>query len=313
MLRRVIFILVIASMSGLAAAQGTTDTILFNGFSEGDIVRDQYMFRGIRFQPDAAGGPFIDDGGGLGFLLDSPPGLLSLSPFAYTGGSNQVHASVGTYVFNFVDPTNPFVPSFTDAVEVVVALADFGDTVLTAYDADGNVIGTTTLTLSTFLFGHERLGVYAPGIQKATLTTPLIQPTLGCLVDTLSFNQPLVLPAKPIEIDIKPGSQRNVIRLSDRGTVPVAILSAPGFQPALIDPTKVLFQKASPISFQMNDRNHDRQPDLILNFRVADLMDLTTASTQAGLTAVDTDGTSLTGVDDVVIQSGPRSGPPEEP
>ena len=311
MLRRVIFIVIMASLSGLAAAQGTTETILFNGFVEGDLVRDQYMFRGVRFPQDPNGGPFIDDGGGLGFLLDSPPGLLSLSPFAFTGGASQVHASVGTYVFNFVDPSNPFVPSFTDYVEVVVAFPDHGDTVLTAYDAAGNVIGTTTLTLSAFSFYTERLGVYAPGMQKATLTTPLIQPTLGCLVDTLIYNQPVTLPARTIDIDVKPGSQRNNIRLSDRATVPVAILSSANFSPTAIDPQKVLFQKASPISYQLIDRNHDRKLDLILSFRVADLLDLTTATTQAVLTAVDTDGTSLTGVDDVVIQAGPRPGPQE--
>lgn len=309
MLRRVIFIMIMASLSGLAIAQGMTETILFNGFGEGDLVRDQYMFRGVRFPQDSGGGPFIDDGGGLGFLLDSPPGLLSLSPFAYTGGANQVHASVGTYVFNFVDPSNPFVPSFTDHVEVVVAFPDHGDTVLTAYDAAGNVIGTSTLTLSVFSFYTERLGVYAPGIQKATLTTPLIQPTLGCLVDTLIYERPATLPARSIDIDVKPGSQRNVIRLSDRTTVMVAILSSGNFAPAALDPQKVLFQKASPVSYQRIDRNHDRVPDLLLNFRVADLLDLTSATTQVALTAVDLDGTSLLGLDDVVVVAGPNSGP----
>lgn len=310
MLRRFIIIVVMASLSGLAAAQGTTETILFNGFGEGDQVRDQYMFRGVRFPADPVAGPWIDDGGGLGFLLDSPPGLLSLSPYAYIGGANQVHASVGTYVFNFVDPSNPFIPSFTDYVEVVVAFPDHGDTVLTAYDAAGNVIGTTTLTLGAFVFGTERIGVYASGIQKATLTTPQIPPTLGCLVDTLIYNRPAMLPAEPIEIDVKPGSTRNLIRLGDRSTVTVAILSSATLTPDALDPAKVLFQKASPVSYQLVDRNHDRVRDLVLSFRVADLVDLTTATTQAVLTAVDTDGTSLSGVDDVIVQGSQGSGPP---
>src|SRR5262245_39379356 len=232
MLRRIIFFaMIVGCLSGLAVAQGSPETILFNGITEADVVRDQYMFRGVRFPADPAGGPFLDDGGGLGFLLDSPPGLLSLSPFAYSGGSGQVHGSVGTYVFNFVDPSNPFIASFTDYVEVVVAFPDHGDTVLAAYDAYGNVLGTSILTLNDFLFGTQRLGVYAAGIQKATLDTPQIQPTIGCLVDTLIFNQPATLPARTIDIDIKPGASRNVIRLSDRSTVVVAILSTPTFSP----------------------------------------------------------------------------------
>src|SRR4030095_8876877 len=127
--------------------------------------------------------------------------------------------------------------------------------------------------------------------------------TLGCLVDTLIFERPAELPAQIIDIDIKPGTQRNVIRVSDRTTVAVAIISKGNFRPDLLDPAKVLFQKASPVSYQLIDRNHDRVRDLILNFNTADLLDLTVGTMQAVLTAVDTDGTSLRGVDEMIVQS----------
>ncbi|HEY3175932.1 MAG TPA: hypothetical protein VGK94_09280 [Candidatus Polarisedimenticolia bacterium] len=306
---RFLVVLLVVLCPGLAAAQGTTEVIEFNGFSEGDIVRDQYVDRGVRLPADPAGGPYIDDGGLLAFLLDTPPGLLSLNPLAGVGGPGVVHASVGTYVFDFVDPTNRFAASYTDYVEVVVAFPDAGVTVLTAYDASGNVLGTDQVNLFSSSFFTERLRVYAPGIQKATVTTPLVQPTIGALVDTLIYDATAVIPARTIEIDVRPGSRRNQIRLGDRSTVPVAILSEPGFQPALIDPGKVLFQKASPESYSIIDRNHDRVPDMILNFRVIDLQNLTPASTTATLTAVDVDGTPLTGSDSVLVQDA-STGPP---
>ena len=302
---RFLLVLLVVSWPGLTAAQGSTELIEFNGFIEGDIVRDQYISRGVRFPADPNGGPYIDDGGLFAFLLDTPPGLLSLSPYAAIGGPGTVHGSVGTYVFDFVDPTNPFVGSYTDYVEVVVAFPDAGDTVLTAYDSSGNVLGADTLYLSSSSFFTERLRVYAPGIQKATLATPHVDPTIGALVDTLIFNTPAVIPSRTIQIDIRPGSRRNQVRIGDRTTIPVAILSEHGFQPALLDPTRVLFQKASPVSYTLFDKNHDRTPDLIVHFRVADLQDLTPATTTATLTAIDIDGTPLTGTDAILVRSGP--------
>jgi hypothetical protein len=306
---RFLLALLVVSWSFPAAAQGTTELIDFNGFTEGDVVRDQYMFQGVRLPVDPNGGPYIDDAGLFGFLLDTPPGLLSLSPLAAGGGPGTVHASVGTYVFGFVDPSNPFVASYTDYVEVVVAFPDAGSTVLTAYDAAGSVLGTDTLYLSSPSFFTQALRVYAPGIQKATLATPQIQPTIGALVDTLIFNAPAVLPARTIGIDVRPGSSRNTIRLTDRTKVPVAILSEPGFRPALIDPGKVMLQKATAVSYSIVDRNHDRVPDLIVSFIATDLQDLTTSTTSVTLTAIDVDGTPLVGTDAVIVQGG-SPGPP---
>jgi hypothetical protein len=304
-MHRTAVILVLGMASGLAMAQSSTERIEFNGFVEGDIVRDQYRFRGVRFPADPNGGPFIDDGGGLGFLFDSPPGLLSLSPFARFGGPNDVHASVGTYFFDFVDPTNPFVTSYTDRVDVAVALIDHGTTVLTAYDAAGDILASQTLETEEFTFFFEVLSVSAPGITRATLTTPQGNPTLGCLLDTLYYNTPVVIPSRAIDIDVRSGS-RNTIRLNDRTTLSVAVFSSPGFEPAGLDLSKVLFQQASPVTAQLVDRNHDRVPDLVLGFRVAELRGLTTASTEARLTAVDSDGTPLSGVDSVtVVDRGP--------
>ena len=286
--------------SGRTCAQESMEIVGFDEFPEGAIIRDQYMLQGLRIPADPAGGPFLDDGAVLGFLLDTPPGLLSLNPLAAVGGPGKVHSSNGTYVFNFVDPANPAVPSFTDRVELVLVFADAGTYVMTAYDASGEVLGTQTLEQPEYDFFLHRLTLELPGIQRVTLSTPP-QPLIGALVDTIVFATPVVLPSRVIEIDVRPGPSRNVINLDRDTLVPVAILSAPGFEPALIDPSKVMFQGASPVGFMLIDRNHDRAKDLIVSFRTSDLVGLTSASTTGHLTAVDADGTSLAGEDTVVV------------
>ena len=95
---------------------GAIQTVDFNGFPEGEIIRDQFLSRGLRIPADPNGGPWIDDGGILWFLLETPPGLLTLNPYGAGGGPGQVHASVGTYVFEFVDPSDPNQPGATDYV-----------------------------------------------------------------------------------------------------------------------------------------------------------------------------------------------------
>lgn len=295
-------------------AQSAQETIGFNGFPEGAVIRDQFMFRGLRLPAHPAGGPFSDDASAFSFLLDTPPGLLSLNPLAAIGGGGIVPSSVGTYVFDFVDPSNPFAPSFTDRVEVVAVLVDRGETRLDVFDAAGDLIGSDSVVLSSFEFGQVLLRVASPGIRRATLTTSLVQPTIGALVDTLRYERPAVLPARIIDIDIRPGARRNQIRLAELGTVPVAILSQPGFQPEQLDPAKILFQRASPVSFSAMDRNRDRVPDLVLTFMVADLVGLDASGTQATLTAVDSDGTPLSGSDSVIVRDPiVGSGPPSPP
>lgn len=313
MLRRVLPPLILALAGSIAAAPAAVDTIQFAGFNEGDVVRDQYMFRGLRIAPDDRGGPFYDDAGSFAFLLDTPPGVLNFNPLTLGSGPGRVHASVGTYVFDAVDPSNPYVPSFTDHAEVVVWPLDKGITVLTAYGAAGEVLATDQVELDIITYATFRLIVAAPGIRRFTVTTPLESPTIGGVVDTVALETPAVLPARDIAIDIRPGSRRNAIRPGAAGTVPVAILSEPGFDPASIDAAKVFFQRAQPIDVTWFDRNHDRVPDMVLEFRQADLQGLTVESTSAELTAVAPDGSSLKGTDFVVVMASRSIGGPTAP
>ena len=298
-------LLVCISPVGRAGAQEAIEIVEFSEFVEGTLLRDQYLPRGLRLKGDPPDGPFIDDAGAFDFLLDTPPGLLSLNPLAAGSGPSVVHASVGTYVFEFVNPDEPLLSGTTTHVDAVVFLADAGTTVLTAFDESGDIVDADTLVLGDFSFETHRLRVAGPGIRSATLTTPLGGPTLGALVDTLTFERPTG--ARVIDIDVSPGTKLNVIRISSGSTVKVAILSSLGFQPVLLDPAQVRFQGASAFSSTVTDVNGDRVGDLVLRFRASDLVGLTPASTQAILTAVDSDGSALAGVDDVIVRAGPGS------
>lgn len=313
MLRRVLPSVLLALGAIVSTTPAAVETIHFFGFNEGDVVNDQYMFRGLRIAPDDRGGPFYDDAGSFAFLMDTPPGVLNFNPLTYGSGPGRVHASVGTYVFDVVDPSNPYVPSFTDHAEVVVLLVDKGLTVLTAFGSSGEVLATDVIEVDIFQWDAVRLSVSAPGIQRFTLTTPLEPPTIGTVVDTVALETPAILPAQAITIDVRPGSRRNLIRPGGTGTVPVAILSEPGFDPAELDPALVLFQQAGPVSFAWFDRNRDRVRDLVLEFDQADLRGLSAESTRAMLTAVAPDGASLKGEDDVVVTIRRPVGPPTAP
>ncbi|HKY31856.1 MAG TPA: hypothetical protein VJV23_04910 [Candidatus Polarisedimenticolia bacterium] len=300
----------IAVLAG-ASVPASATTITFNGFIEGLPAHDQYMFEGMRITPDHRGGPFYDDAALFGFLLDSPPNVLNFNPLTAGSGPGRIHASVGTYEFHFVDPSNPFVPSFTDQVSVVVTVPDVGDTILTAYGASGEMLARSILHVDVFSFASFPLSVIAPGIQRATVTTPLESPTIGAVLDTVIFAPPAEIPSREIAIDIKPGSMRNAIRLGARSNVQVAILSDAALDPRELDPAMVLFQRARAVAFTFLDRNRDRVPDLILTFRTSDLVGITSQSTHATLTAVAADGTPLAGSDEIVVQSGgPRDGGP---
>ncbi len=313
MLKRLPLAVLLITMIAPVAARADVVRVQFLGFVEGDVVNDQYMYFGMRIAPDERGGPYWDDAGSFSFLMDSPPGVLNLNPLTIDSGPGRVHASVGTYVFDMVDPTNPFVPSYTDVAQVVMIFIDKGDTVLRAYGAGGELLATDTLTLDAFSFTPIPLTVFAPGIQRFTVTTPLPGPSIGAALDTVLYELPPELPSRQIKIDVRPGIERNTIRLRDGGMISVAILSEPGFDPSRLDPNKVLFQRALATGGSFLDRNRDRVPDMLLDFRIGDLQLLTTDSTEAFLTAVDVDGTSLKGSDSVTVVSRPTPQRPSAP
>ena len=82
----------------------------------------------------------------------------------------------------------------------------------------------------------------------------------------------LALRHAELEIDIRPGSTRNVIQTSSRGVVPVAILGSEEFDVRKVDVTTLAFGpgKASPIhqaGGHIQDVNGDGLPDLVSHYR----------------------------------------------
>jgi hypothetical protein len=113
--------------------------------------------------------------------------------------------------------------------------------------------------------------------------------------------------ARPVRVDIKPGSLENPINLGAHGTVPVAVLSGPGFDATTVDPATVTLAGA-PVARRgrgvpmasVEDVDGDGRPDLVLHVTTAALQ-LTGGDTEAVLEGRLLDGTAIRGVDSIRI------------
>jgi len=295
------FALISATGSGLAMAAGAIQTVDFNGFSEGDIIGNQFLARGLRIPADPNGGPFIDDGGGLGFLLETPPGLLTLNPFGAQGGPNQVHASVGTYVFEFVDPADPTKDGATDYVSATVCFVDKGTAVMTGWDHAGQIVDQEILDRSVFSYDLFRLSVAGPGIERVTLDTPMGNPTLGMVLDTLAYAEPGRVIARAIQIDVMPDSEFNILNMMAPGRISVLIYADPTFYSGIVRTATVRFLGATPVGALRRDFNGDGLRDIMVTFRMADLQGLVPGVQEVRLTTVGLEGLPLEGVDTITV------------
>lgn len=99
----------------------------------------------------------------------------------------------------------------------------------------------------------------------------------------------------PVEIDIKPGSDPNAIKLSSKGLLSVAVITTPNFEASLFTPEMAHLSDANtpmpggcagamPVRWVLEDVNRDGQPDILFFFRIQDL-DLTSSSTAANFMA----------------------------
>jgi len=105
-----------------------------------------------------------------------------------------------------------------------------------------------------------------------------------------------------VQIDIKPGSGSNIIKLSSPGAVSVAVLTTEDFDASTIDPVTVLFAGASPLSWNMKDVDRDGDLDLLFQFKISELVELNEYSSEAMLTGMTFDDISILGEDAVRIK-----------
>jgi hypothetical protein len=94
----------------------------------------------------------------------------------------------------------------------------------------------------------------------------------------------LAVSAPKIMVDIKPGSDTNVINLNSKGVVPVAVLTTDVFDARQIDPATVLFAGAAPVRWTLEDVDGDGDLDMLFHFNTQEL-NLNASSTTATLTA----------------------------
>jgi hypothetical protein len=87
-----------------------------------------------------------------------------------------------------------------------------------------------------------------------------------------------------LAIDIRPGSDTNVVNLKSKGLVPVAVLTTDDFDAATVDPETVLLAGAAPVRWTMDDVDGDGDEDMLLHFKTQEL-ELSEDSTEAKLTA----------------------------
>ena len=130
-------------------------------------------------------------------------------------------------------------------------------------------------------------------------------------------NLTLTVPYFVVGIDITPGSTPNPIAMSNRGVLPVAILSTATFDATQVDPATVYLGDEvgtdTPVAQRNNgtylassqDVNGDGRLDMVVQFRVPDLVangDVTAGTTKLVLRGFEVDGcTNFRGEDAVVV------------
>jgi len=107
-------------------------------------------------------------------------------------------------------------------------------------------------------------------------------------------------PTIVVPIDIKPGSCPNSINLKSKGVVPVAVLTANGFDASTVAPETVEFAGALPKRWTLEDADGDGDEDMLFHFRTQEL-NLTESSTEATLTGETLDEVRTKGTDTVNI------------
>jgi len=124
-------------------------------------------------------------------------------------------------------------------------------------------------------------------------------PCFGCDIATLEVFEPKAAIRK-VRLDIKPGSFPNSINPQSNGVIPVAILTANGFDATTVDPSSVRFgpKRAKEVhnAGHIEDVNHDKKPDLVLHFKTQ-TTGIKCGDTSASLTGATFQGDLIKGTD----------------
>jgi len=106
----------------------------------------------------------------------------------------------------------------------------------------------------------------------------------------------------PIDVDVKPGSDRNPINVGSRGVIPVAILGSADFNVQDVDASSLAFGVNGAHAEgqgEIDDVNDDGYPDLMLHFRTQSV-GVEDGDTELCLSGANWDGVRLEGCDSIV-------------
>jgi len=149
---------------------------------------------------------------------------------------------------------------------------------------------------------------------KIQFLTDGTQSVFDCVSLTTEPNTP---PWIDIDIDIKPGSDKNPINLKSKGIIPVAILTTEEFDVSDIDIDTVLIGDrelggvAVPVASKMEDIDGDGDIDILLKFSIQELVAgeaINEASIELEITGATDDGILIVGSDTVTVVPGSSKG-----
>lgn len=108
-----------------------------------------------------------------------------------------------------------------------------------------------------------------------------------------------------VQVDVKPGTDVNAVKLSSKGRLPVAILGSDSFDVESVDLATLNIDSVASAHAALEDVNGDGIMDIISHYSIPELVAaaaLTAQTTTLTVKAVDIDGVTVTGSDSVSVK-----------
>lgn len=272
--------------------------------------------------------PFDTDGDGILVQVDADPSAYS-NEFSdiHRGGSTEGSITErGDQVLTIVDAADPndgiLVEAHSSGGAEAARVNACGGAVMLTLDPGDEAIVTCSSVRVHVIKGMIEI-VFA-GDEGKEATTSLsegnslsFEPTTFVIVapstnpDTIIvIVDGLELPIEPgsrkriVDLDIKPGSDRNPINLKSKGVIPVAILTTDDFDATTVDPLSVVFGPSGALEAHgkghIEDVDKDSDLDLMLHFKTQET-GIGCDDANAELTGVTADGEEIYGYDTIEI------------
>ena len=192
----------------------------------------------------------------------------------YFGGRVIEVDSSGTIVWQMTGLNNPWDVERLDNGNTLITEASIGRVV--EVDSSGTIVWQ--MTGLNFPWDADRLGNGNTLITETSIGKVIEVDSSGTIVWQMTG---LTLPVDAerlepsiieVQIDIRPGKDKNYINLKSKGRIPVAILTTETFDAYSVDTSTILFGRTGiecePIRISYRDINKDKNEDLLLYFKI---------------------------------------------